>query len=243
MKLPKKPGPPIGPRHHRSTWQNELCKHVRTKVITKLRIAIFGASGKVGRLVVDEALARGHEVVAFVHSHPLPEHKNLSTVKGDIYNASEVAAAIKGSDAVICALGSWGTPKKDVVSSGVKNMIPAMQGAGIKRIISLTGHGASAPSDKFELTHEFSRLILLILVAKILKDGELHIKLLNQSDLEWTALRSPVMNNRGNPGEYKLRRKRPWPLATINRQAVAQCMVDLIETREFIRQAPFLVRK
>ena len=151
--------------------------------------------------------------------------------------------AINGSQAVISALGSWGTPNKDVVAAAVKNIIPAMQNQNIKRIITLTGHGASAPGDKFDPLHEVSRFILLLLAPKILKDGEGHIKLLQATDLDWTAVRSSVMNNRGRADKFKLTRRRPLPLATINRQSVATGLIDLAETNQFAQNSPFIVRK
>lgn len=209
-----------------------------------MRITIFGANGKVGRLAVSDALERGHDVVAFIHnSSDLPENAKLKLAKGDIYDSGSVAEAIKGADVVISALGSWGTPKKDVLKAGMSNIIPAMEELGVKRIVTLTGHGANAPGDKFDPVHEFSRLILKVLASKILSDGEDHIKALNDSNLDWTAVRSPVMIQHVNPLKYRLRTRRPLPLAVIHRQAVANCMLDLAETGEYARQAPFVVRK
>ena len=90
-------------------------------------MTVFGASGKVGRLVVMQALKRGYSVVAFVHSHdPFVATTNLRVVKGDIYNADDVGKALKGSEAVISALGSWGTKNRNVLSSAMKVVIPDM---------------------------------------------------------------------------------------------------------------------
>jgi putative NADH-flavin reductase len=205
-----------------------------------MQITVFGASGKVGRLVVEEALSRGHSVVAFVHRSKLPATNNLTVIQGNVYKLSDVTKAVQGSGAVISALGSWGTKRKDVTEQGMANIIPAMEAVGIKRVISVTGHGASAPGDKFEPVHEFSRLLLKLLAAKILRDGEKHIQRLHGSSLEWTVIRSPVMNNR--VGGYKISLSRPWPLATVGRHSVADCLVDLAENREYMRKAPYIVR-
>lgn len=208
-----------------------------------MQITVFGASGKVGRLVVAEALKRGHNVIAFVHNAPVAKHKNLKVVKGDIYNPKDVAQAIKGSNAVISALGSWGTPNKDIVKSGMRNIIPAMKKYGISRVISLTGHGANAPGDKFEPLHIISRCILMILAPKILNDGEEHIEALAGSGLDWTVLRSSLMEEHGNPNKFTITTKRPLPLAIIHRQAVATCLVNLAENKDYNQQAPFILRK
>ena len=208
-----------------------------------MQITIYGASGKVGRLVVELALERGYQVVAFVHSSPpFTEHNNLRIVKGDIYNAKDVATAVKGSEAVISTLGSWGTPKKDVLTSGMQHIIPAMQSSGMRRIISLTGSDARAAGDSKSLIHRFSHTAAKIGAGKILADGERHIMLLEESDLDWTVVRSPIMNNRGDAPKFALTNERPMPWATINRRSVAQCMVDLSCSSEHQQEAQYITR-
>lgn len=208
------------------------------------QITVFGASGKVGRLVVEELLSKNYSVVAFIHSNnQFPNHKNFKVVKGSIYDSISVEKAIKSSDGIISALGSWGTPKKDILREGFKNIIPAAEKAGIKKVVSLTGHGATAPNDKFDLLHEISRFMLVILANRILKDGEEHIIQLNNSKLNWTVLRSSLMVNFGSTTKYNLTMKRPLPLAIINRTVVAKALVSLLDDKQYNRKAPFILLK
>jgi putative NADH-flavin reductase len=208
-----------------------------------MQITVFGANGKVGRLVVKEALSRGHAVAAFVHGGPLLfTHSNLTVLQGDIYDQEAVYRALRGSQAVISCLGSWHTPKKDVLSSGMKNIIPAMQGLGIRRIISLTGADARDVYDEPDLIHRWIYLALRLIAPKILKDGEDHISLLRQSDMDWTVVRSPIMNNLGKD-TYRFSVKLAPIRATINRSSVAKAMVDLVKTGQFIKAAPVILRK
>lgn len=72
-----------------------------------MRVTVFGASGKIGSLVVDDLLTRGHGVTAYVRdpgklniSHP-----NLITVVGELSDADRIRQAVRGADAVISALG------------------------------------------------------------------------------------------------------------------------------------------
>ena len=209
-----------------------------------MNITVFGANGKVGRLVVADALERGYKVVAFVHRQTnFPANSNLKIIKGDIYDLVSVDKALAGSDSVISCLGSWGTPKKDILSSAMKNIIPTMQKFGISRIVSLTGTGANAPSDQNSFFEKLNRRLLLWIAPKILRDSEAHIQHLAKSKLSWTVVRSPIMVSIGNPLKFSLTMKRPQPFAIIHRQAVARAMVDLSETKEFIRQSPFIGNK
>lgn len=208
-----------------------------------MRITVFGASGKVGRLVVAGALERGYHVTAFVHSTPQSfKHKNLTVVQGDIYEADSVTQAIKGSNVVVSALGSWGTSGKDVLSVAMQHIIPVMQELNISKVISLTGAGAEAAGDRPPFFITASRPFMKIAAGKILRDGERHIELLAESKLDWTVVRSPIMTGHGDAADYKLVFEYPKPWQTVNRQSVAEAMVDLIESAEYNRQAPFIVR-
>lgn len=207
-----------------------------------MQITVFGASGKVGRQVVALALEHGHEVNAFVHSHnPFQGSEGVTVYKGNVRDVKAIAAAIVGSDAVISALGSWGTKNKDIVSSGMKTIIPAMEKQGVERIITITGSGAFWSKDKPSFLGRAAHGLLKIGASGILEDGEQHIRLLEASDLKWTCVRSPAMT-KGKNITYRLGFKSPAPWATIPRKAVAECLLDLAENSEYRRQAPFISR-
>ncbi len=72
-----------------------------------MKLVIFGAAGGTGRILVEQALAKGHEVTAF-DRHPgalTIQHPKLSLVQGDVFDPDQVEAAIAGQDVVICVLG------------------------------------------------------------------------------------------------------------------------------------------
>lgn len=206
-----------------------------------MQITVFGASGRVGRLVVATALERGYDVVAFVRSetHQKP-HEHLRFVVGDIYNGTSVADAVVGSTAVISALGSWGTTKKDILTVGMQYIIPAMDANNIERIISLTGADARASGDTLGLIHRITHFFIRLGAGKILSDGEAHIRLLEQSGLAWTVVRSPIMNDSGLTA-YSLQDRRPLPWTTIHRRAVSESLVDLLTDHSYDGRAPYIV--
>lgn len=206
------------------------------------KIVVFGASGRVGSLVVKYALDAGYDVVAFVHRHhQLPDNPALTIIQGDIYVTEDVLNAIKGVDIVVSALGSWGTKRKDVLSSAMASIIPAMQQHGVTRIVSLTGAEARASGDHLGIIHRFAHVGIGMTAGKILRDGERHIEALEQSRLDWTVIRSPIMTSRPVQ-KYTLSNHRPTPWALIQRTAVARAMVDQLSDETYIRQAPFIHR-
>jgi len=72
-----------------------------------MKLVIFGASGKTGRQLVEQALTRGHAVTAFVRNPGKFRltHANLQLAQGDILNYDTVEPAVRGQDAVLSALG------------------------------------------------------------------------------------------------------------------------------------------
>lgn len=207
-----------------------------------MNVVVFGANGKVGRKVVANLLKDGHNVRAFIHSHSsIAPNPKLKFIEGDIHEPGDVESAVKGADAVISALGSWGTKSKDIVSSGTANIIPAMKKHGVKRVISVTGAGARDSTDKPSLIDKLSRPLLFIAAAKILRDGEDHIAQLRASGLDWTVVRSPVMRETGKTG-YKLSSVSPLPWETINRNDVAKAMAQLATNENCAQIAPFIKR-
>ncbi len=206
------------------------------------RIVVFGANGRVGRLVVSLLLEKDFAVTAFVHRDDGSFNTDqVHVVQGDVYDADTVETAMTQADAVISTLGSWGTPKKDIVSSGMRAIIPLMQRNHIKRIISLTGAEARASDDNLSLFHRFTYPAAAIIAGKILRDGEDHIAQLEQSGLDWTVVRSPIMTEIGSP-KYALSTSRCLPWQTIHRHAVAKAMVDQIDDKTYIGKSPFINR-
>ncbi|MEI6755827.1 MAG: NAD(P)-binding oxidoreductase [bacterium] len=207
-----------------------------------MNVVVFGASGKIGRMVVKLLLEQGHKVTAFVHSNnPFEASESLTIKKGDVSSLADVKEAIKGKEIVISTLGSWGTKNKNTLSTAMNTIVPAMKESGSKRIISLTGM-AHWSSDTPKLKDHINSLVLNVLAPKILKDGDEHICVLEDSSLDWTVLRSPVMTN-GKSSEYRLDLSTSGLIASIPRKAVVQAIVDQITEKKFGKKAAVLHRK
>ena len=212
-------------------------------MMISMKVTVFGASGNVGNLVVKRLLADDHEVIAFVHgASQFEESAQLHIVKGDIHEASDVAKALVDSEAVISTLGSWGTKQKDILSAAMRVIVPQMESLGIKRIVSLTGAAAIYPGEQTRTIDKLNRLILGFIAPKILRDGENHIKTLFDSSLDWTVVRSPIMKNYGS-ANYQLQQKPISPIAVINRQAVANSLVDLINQDNYFQSAVYIIKE
>ncbi|MEO5627844.1 MAG: NAD(P)H-binding protein [Candidatus Saccharimonadales bacterium] len=211
-----------------------------------MKVVVFGASGKVGRRIVGQLLDNGHKVTAFVH-HNSPfqaNTQNLQIIKGDIHKLADVKKAVAGNDKVVSALGSWGTKQKDIVSAGTGNIIEAMTICGVKRIVTVTGSEAWASGDKLSLWNRLTHAVVKCTpVRRIMDDGEAHLRLLHDSQLNWIVLRSPIMNSWGKPEGFVITDRRPAHWITVNRRSVALAMVELLSSQEQSCQAPYISRR
>lgn len=119
-----------------------------------MRLAVLGGTGKIGGLVVEQALAAGHEVTVLVRDRgrlpSLGESTLVRVVDGDVRDADVVARVVERADVVISALGPNGNTPDQVglLGGAMSNTIEAMRRHGVKRIVNLSGAAVDAPGDR-----------------------------------------------------------------------------------------------
>jgi putative NADH-flavin reductase len=153
-----------------------------------MKIAVLGATGNIGSRVIDEALARGHEVVAYVRrADAVRARARLTVVQGSLDNEPAMAKALAGSDAVICCIGAPLRGKKPV--DLMRRSLPVITGAamlaGVHRFVLVSAFGVGDTAAK---ASPLARLIYRTLVAAIFKDKELSEEILPSTGLNWTTV-------------------------------------------------------
>jgi putative NADH-flavin reductase len=110
-----------------------------------MKIVIFGASGRIGSRIVNEALSRGHEVTAATH-HPenyTVEAPHLRVAKGDLFDSQDVESAVFDHDAVVSAFNyKQGVTPPTVLVEVVTPLLNGMKQAGVKRLLVIGGAGS-----------------------------------------------------------------------------------------------------
>lgn len=130
-----------------------------------MKVLVFGASGGTGRNIVQQALAQGHTVTAFVRdpARIRVAHESLRIVRGDISSSDSVTAAVAGQDAVLSALGVR-LPVRIVVLIVVACQI-------VKRLVPLPG-----PAALFvEIGVPILAILLLFRRSHVLSEGTRNI--------------------------------------------------------------------
>ena len=154
-----------------------------------MKVIVFGATGSIGHLTVQELLKEGHDVTAFARNPQklsLTDNK-LSLIVGDALDAKDVFAAVKDHDAVVITLGSGISRRSIIRSKGTKNVIRAMHTHSIRRLICQTTLGVG--ESWVNLNFWWKRVMFGALLAPVFRDHELQEQLVEVSGLDWTIVR------------------------------------------------------
>ena len=204
-----------------------------------MKIAVIAANGRSGKVFVEAALKGGHTVRAGIHGENIfPDHPNLEIMACDATNLDQVSRLIAGQDAVASFIGHTPHSPATVQADAMKVIVAAMQQAGVRRIVSLTGTGVRQPGDNIPLLDRFMTIGIRTLDPKRVSDGILHAKVLQDSQLDWTIIRvlklQPV-----KPSPFSLTSHGPtkWYVA---REDVAQAFSQVLEQSSFVREMPII---
>ena len=168
-----------------------------------MKLVIFGSTGSVGSQVVKQALEQGHTVTAFVRNRDKlnAQHPNLNIFTGDVMNPALVEQAVIGHEAAICILGSGKKLSGNVRSQGTKNVIQALEKAGIKRFICQSTLGAG---DSWSNLNFYWKYIMFgFILRKVFADHQIQEEYVRQSNLDWTIIRPAAFIDGDRTGKYR----------------------------------------
>ena len=207
-----------------------------------MKLAVFGASGRTGKPLLEQALAAGHEVAAFVRdpSKLGMSHERLTVVEGDVKDSAKVREAVAGTDAVLSALGHTKSSAKDVQTVGTENIVAAMQECGVRRLVSLTGAGVGDPQDEPKLLDKAITTLLKLLQKDVLEDGENHARVIEKSRLDWVIVRGPMLTEGEKKGEYRVGYVGKNSGTKISRADVADFMLRQTKDETYLGQKPMV---
>lgn len=168
-----------------------------------MKVLVFGATGGTGRQIVEQALAQGHTVTAFVRTPAKVDlsHPNLTLFQGDVMDAAAVERAMVGQEAVLSALGAPASQNDTVRSDGTLNIIRAMKKSGVDRFVCMTTLGMGDSWDNLPL--HFKYFIVPFILRGAFADSERQESYVKQSDLDWTLVRPANLTDGKRTGVYQ----------------------------------------
>lgn len=169
-----------------------------------MTITVFGATGQVGLRIVSLALGKGYKVKAFGrHIEDMIDedlrNENFEAIRGYVFDEQQVYDAVKGSDAVLSALGGSFDGNDKTRSLGLKNIVNQMEKAGVSRIVAVGGMGVlNADEDTYIIdTPGYPEMYQPV--------GREHLKaffVLQASKTDWTFVCPPDIINEDATGLY-----------------------------------------
>lgn len=203
-----------------------------------MRLLIVGATGSVGRHLVDQGLNQGHEVVALTRDRSasgLQPHPDLEIVEGDPTVGKDLEVAVAGVDAVIVAIGGGltGTPR----SQATQNVIEAMSETGTKRLICQTTLGVG--DSRGNLNFKWKYIMFGGVLRLVYQDHVRQEDVVRASQTSWTIVRPSAFTDGPLTGAYH---QGFGPDETqlkleISRADVAHFVLAQLETDEFVGRA------
>jgi len=203
-----------------------------------MKLLILGAGGRTGRLLVDQALAAGHIVTAFVHSAG-DEIPNITTVVGDARNTADLEKALHGQDVVISTLGS-SKPGDRMIASSTAALIDAAQQQNVKRVIMMSSFLAT-PNFK---PNPIVKLALRVM-GSIVRDINSGEDQLRKSGLDYTIVYATRLTNEPLNPHYRVVSETEKVGATdsISRADVAEFLLRQLSDTTYVRKSVLITDK
>jgi len=208
-----------------------------------MKIAIFGATGETGRQLVEQALAAGYQVVAYVRnpSKLNTKHENLTIVQGELADQAIIERAVSAADAIISVLGPRRGSKGKPITRGLQNIIEAMKKQGVRRLNISSTLSARDPND----LPDFKAKALVSLVKLTMHAAYEEIvsvtDTVRKSDLYWTIVRLITLNNNPESGKVRVGHLGKGEVGLrISRADLAEFLLKQAQDTKYLRQAPVI---
>jgi putative NADH-flavin reductase len=181
-----------------------------------MKLTVFAATGGVGRQVLEQAVAAGHDVTAVVRN---PEKLSMEvrtvTVDLAVADPAPLESAVHGADAVLSALGAVSNADAGVASRGTRAIVQAMQATGVGRAVvvssaaisTIASPGRPNPPKRDAGEDFFMRSVAGPLakyaLRKVYADLALMEDVVRDSGLDWTIVRPDGLTDKPLTGTYR----------------------------------------
>jgi putative NADH-flavin reductase len=215
-----------------------------------MKLTIFAATGGIGRQVLEQAVAAGHDVTAVVRI-PKKLPGDARTVMADLAvpDPAALESAVGGADAVLSGLGPRSNVEAGIASRGTRAIVRAMQATEVRRIVVVSAAPIGTvpspgrpnppkhdPGDGFFMRNLLGPLVKAAL-RKHYADLALMEDVLRDSGLDWTVVRPPRLTDKPLTGTCRTAYGQNVRGGTrVSRADVAHLMLRALEQPGTIKQ-------
>ncbi|GHH78414.1 NADH-flavin reductase [Streptomyces sulfonofaciens] len=206
-----------------------------------MKLTVFGATGGIGREIVRQALATGHEVTAVVRDPARLTVRGdaLEVFRADLRDPEAVRPAVAGREAVLSGLGARTRGDAGIAAELTRTVLAAMAAEGVRRLVVVSG--APVGPRPTGAPEPFVDRAMISLVKAFLRDVYADLaameRALAESATDWTSVRPPKLTDKPLTGVYRTvvggtpRRGR-----TIGRPDVAHAMLTALSDPATVRR-------
>jgi len=208
-----------------------------------MKLTIFGASGATGQQLIEQALAAGHQVVAYARNPARisASETGLTVVQGELSDTAAIRRVIHGAEAVISVLGP--RPGEDLHSQplthGMQAILAAMQTSGVRRLIISSTPSTADPNDLPDIQFKLLVAIIKSTMRPAYEEIVNVARIVRASDLDWTIVRVSMLNNQPGTGRIRagtLGRKQAG--TKLARADLAMFILEQLKDSTWLRHAP-----
>jgi len=208
-----------------------------------MKVVIFGANGKTGILLVEQALAKGHQVIAYIRrpGSVRIENPKLKIIVGSLNETLKMKDAITGSDACISALGGGSLTKHSPeVMIGIDNILTIMEKARVHRFIYLSSIGVG--NSRYYMNPIVRYIVCDIFIRVPMADHKINEKRIAKSSLQWTVVRAGSLTDGQLTGDFKngIEKIKLNGNPSISRANVASFMLQQLTDTKYHQKAVWL---
>ncbi len=216
-----------------------------------MKVCIVGASGKLGRYMVEHALQRGYAVVGVCRQKSVEKlaafRDRIEIVPGATDDPAVIARAVEGCDGVLTVLVPWGV---DDYASGTAKAVLDHAPKDARLVFSCGWHITRDSKDVYSwklkallaIASPIARLLRLVDIDDQVRATDLVFR----SDRRWTVVRGSDLEEGASEGLPIWRRHVGDPALASNRTRrtdFALFMVEALTDASLIREAPAIVSR
>ncbi|MCX4982787.1 NAD(P)-dependent oxidoreductase [Streptomyces sp. NBC_00572] len=204
-----------------------------------MKLTVFGATGGIGREIVGQALASGHEVTAVVRdpARLTATGGRLTVLRADLSDPQSLRGALTGRDAVLSGLGARSRADAGVAARLTRSVLTAMEAEKVRRLLVVS----AAPLGPVPDGQGLADKAVLAIINAVLKDVYADLRVMESelaaSSTDWTSVRPPKLTDKQVTGRYRTVVGGTPPRGrSLARADVAHAMLAMIDDPTTVKQ-------
>lgn len=224
----------------RAGYRSGVARSSDAPLQNAMRLLIVGATGGTGRRLVTQALERGFWVTALVRNPAKLriDHPRLTVVQADVLDGTSLDAAMRGQEAVLCALGHnrYFYPTR-ILSVGTRNILRAMETHGVRRLVCMSSLGIGDSAGRMGVY--YTLFVIPLILPFYFWDKTRQERAISGSHVDWTIVRPGALTNGSKRGRVRHGGRIGnfiWTVR-VSRTDVADFMIDQVASSTYLRTA------